>query len=64
MVDVRFGSLAEWWEPYTLGVGPAGAYVGTLDDVQREALRRRCAELLPAAPFEVSAAAWCAVGRV
>jgi hypothetical protein len=31
----------------TLGVGPAGAYVSKLDEAWREALRTRCAELLP-----------------
>ncbi|MBX9246309.1 methyltransferase domain-containing protein [Actinotalea ferrariae] len=62
-VSAELASFDAWWEPYTLGVGPAGAYVARLDDERREALRRRCAELLPDAPFEVTASAWCAVGR-
>src|SRR4029078_13592812 len=33
-----------WWEPYTFGVGPAGAYVAALDDQQRERLRRGALE--------------------
>ncbi|HSN07376.1 MAG TPA: class I SAM-dependent methyltransferase, partial [Candidatus Angelobacter sp.] len=37
----------EWWEPFTLGVGPAGAYVARLDDERRDALRERCRELMP-----------------
>ena len=57
-VDVRVGSFDAWWEPFTLGVGPAGAYVAGLDDEQRAALRARCAELLPEAPFTVRAVAW------
>ena len=51
-------SFEEWWEPYTLGVGPAGAYVSSLDEQQREALRARCEQLLPPSPFEVAATAW------
>jgi SAM-dependent methyltransferase len=58
-VDVRFASFDDWWEPFRLGVGPAGAYVAQLDEPQRDALRARCAQLMPSAPFEVSASAWC-----
>jgi len=57
-VAVPCGSFEEWWDPYTLGVGPAGVYVQGLDPDAREALRARCRELLPPAPFTVSAAAW------
>ncbi len=60
---VSFASFADWWDPYTLGVGPAGAYVGQLDDGHRDALRARCQELLPAAPFELAATAWCVTAR-
>lgn len=62
-VGVRYPTFAEWWEPFTLGVGPAGAYVDRLDDAGREALRERCRELLPEAPFEVTATAWCVRAR-
>ncbi|GEK19575.1 class I SAM-dependent methyltransferase [Cellulomonas xylanilytica] len=62
-VGARYESVDEWWATFTLGVGPAGAYVASLGDPEREALRARCAELLPAAPFEIPAVAWCARGR-
>jgi len=62
-VTVQFSTFADWWDPYLLGVGPAGAYVAKLDEIQRDALRARCAELLPAAPFEVAASAWCVTAR-
>jgi SAM-dependent methyltransferase len=57
-VQVRFASFTDWWEPFTFGVGPAGAYVSRLDQERREALRTRCAVLLPPAPFHLSASAW------
>ena len=63
-VDVEHETFDEWWEPYTLGVGPAGAYVAGLDAERREQLRDICRARLPAAPFVVSALAWCARGRV
>jgi SAM-dependent methyltransferase len=62
-ITVRFLTLADWWEPFTLGVGPAGAYVARLGQAQRENLRLHCAQLLPAPPFHVSASAWCVRGR-
>ena len=58
-VRVRFATFADWWEPFTLGVGPAGAYVAGMDEPRRDALRRRCAQRLPEAPFELTASAWC-----
>lgn len=62
-VAVRFASFDDWWDPYTLGVGPAGAYVAGLDESAREELRTRCAQRLPAPPFEVSASAWAVRAR-
>ncbi len=62
-VTVRCSSIEQWWEPYTLGVGPAGAYLAGLTEADREALRQRCVESLPAAPFDVDATAWCVIGR-
>ena len=61
-VDVEHPSFEDWWEPFTLGVGPAGAYVRRLDASQRDRLRDRCREALPPAPFVVSARAWAARG--
>jgi hypothetical protein len=62
VVDVEHPSFEEWWEPFTLGVGPAGALVGRLDSDRQARLRDRCRGKLPAAPFVVSAHAWVARG--
>ncbi|MEO6504386.1 MAG: class I SAM-dependent methyltransferase, partial [Jatrophihabitantaceae bacterium] len=62
-VSASFADVDAWWRPFTLGVGPAGAYVATLDPDHRESLRARCAELLPQAPFTVEATAWTAMAR-
>jgi trans-aconitate methyltransferase len=63
-VRVPVGSFDEWWEPFTFGVGPAGQYVSALDEPARAELRERCAKRLPDGPFELSATAWLATGRV
>jgi SAM-dependent methyltransferase len=55
-------SFDEWWEPFTRGVGPAGAYVAGLDAERQAELRDRCRSLLPRAPFVVTARAWAARG--
>lgn len=52
----------EWWQPYTLGVGPAGSYTAALDPDQRDRLRERCRSLLPTPPFVVTALAWAVRG--
>lgn len=62
-VRVGYGSFEEWWQPYTYGVGPAGAYAAGLDDRTRDLVRTRCASLLPDGAFDVTASAWCVRGR-
>jgi SAM-dependent methyltransferase len=37
---VEHASFDEWWQPFTLGVGPAGLYYARLEPAAREALRR------------------------
>jgi SAM-dependent methyltransferase len=63
-VEVEHSSFDEWWEPFTLGVGPAGAYAAGLDTERQAWLRERCRELMPEAPFVLSGWAWAARGRV
>ena len=61
-VRVEHPSFEEWWEPFELGVGPAGAYVAGLDAERRTELRERCRATLPDPPFTVEAQAWAARG--
>jgi SAM-dependent methyltransferase len=57
-VQSAFADLDAWWQPFTLGVGPAGAYVATLGPEERDELRARCGELLPDGPIVIAATAW------
>jgi ubiquinone/menaquinone biosynthesis C-methylase UbiE len=61
-ISVEHQSFDEWWEPYTLGVGPAGGHVIGLDDAHRTELRELCRSLLPEPPFVLTALAWAARG--
>jgi hypothetical protein len=62
-VSVHHETFEQWWEPFTLGVGPAGAYVTGLDRSGAERLRDACRSLLPDPPFDVVAVAWAARGE-
>jgi SAM-dependent methyltransferase len=62
-ITVGHPTFEDWWDPFTLGVGPAGAYVAGLDVVRQRELRERCRQRLPPAPFVVNARAWAARGR-
>jgi ubiquinone/menaquinone biosynthesis C-methylase UbiE len=62
-VTTRYASFADWWEPFTFGVGPAGDYLASLSAPRRAALREHCQRQLPAGPIEVHATAWAVVGQ-
>src|ERR1700730_1387904 len=59
-VRVRQAGFESWWETFTLGVGPAGAYLTSLPAARRDELRERCRRQRREGPYEVSAAAWAA----
>jgi SAM-dependent methyltransferase len=63
VVDVEHPTFDEWWEPFTFGVGPAGALVARLDPEKQAQLRDLCREMHPDPPFVVSAHVWAARGR-
>jgi SAM-dependent methyltransferase len=62
-IEREHAGFEEWWEPYTGGVGPAGAYVRTLSPEQQDELRDRCREMLPDGRFTLISRAWAARGR-
>jgi SAM-dependent methyltransferase len=51
-----------WWEPFTHGVGPAGAFLASLSADRQVELRETCRAMIPATPFVVTARAWAARG--
>jgi SAM-dependent methyltransferase len=61
-VEVEHPSFEDWWEPFTLGVGPAGAYAAGLDGDRQARLRRLCRARLSEEPFVLTAQAWAARG--
>jgi SAM-dependent methyltransferase len=63
-VRALYDSFEQWWEPFTLGVGPAGTYVASLTPDRQVELREQCRRLLPAGPFEIRATVWAVTCRV
>ena len=61
-VEMGYTGFDDLWEPFTYGVGPAGAYLAKLEPEQREQLREELFKGLgePAGQFTLSATA-CAV---
>lgn len=65
VVAASYESFDDLWEPFTKGVGPAGAYASSLDPEAQAELREEFGRRLgsPEGPFELEARAWYAVGR-
>jgi SAM-dependent methyltransferase len=61
---VAYETFDDWWEPFMLGVGPAGAHVRALGEDKRDELRERARARLPEPPFALTTHAWAARGRV
>jgi SAM-dependent methyltransferase len=65
-VEAAYDGFDDFWQGFLGGVGPAGAYLVSLDEERRARLsddvRRRLGD--PTGPFTLPAAAWYAVGRV
>jgi SAM-dependent methyltransferase len=68
VVDLQFASFADYWEPFLLGQGPAGAYVVKLPGDKRAALEARLrARLLGDGPdraIDMRARVWAVKGTV
>ena len=62
--DLEHPDFDAWWQPFTEGVGPAGAYVAGLPPDRRVELREACRAALPDGAFTVVARAWAARGEV
>jgi SAM-dependent methyltransferase len=62
-IRVEHPSFDDWWEPFTLGVGPAGAYFATLDPERQTHVRDVCRAALSPGKLVIQAHAWVARGR-
>jgi SAM-dependent methyltransferase len=67
-VDQAYSSFNDYWEPFTKGAGPGGAYVVSLPEDRRRQLEARIRKRLLGdrtdGPFALKAKAWCVRGEV
>lgn len=67
-ITTQFASFADYWDPFLLGQGPAGAYTARLDPGRQQALRgelkRRLAVSREDAPLVLTARVWAVRGAV
>ena len=62
-VRLEHATFEAWWEPFTRGAGPAGAYLASLDDDRSSELRDRCRRRVPAEPFATDSTASVTLAR-
>jgi SAM-dependent methyltransferase len=60
-VRVEHPTFEEWWRPFTLGVGPAGAYFLQLEPARQQQLEQSLREQL-GEPISLETRAWAARG--
>ena len=60
--SVEHPGFDAWWELFTLGIGPAGGYLASLDPDRQAELREACRALVPTGPFMLSVRAWATRG--
>lgn len=64
-IETRFASFEDFWQPFTLGAGPAPGYCVSLPEDQRAALKQRLmADVGGAGPVSFPARAWAVKARV
>ncbi|AYF99079.1 class I SAM-dependent methyltransferase [Protaetiibacter intestinalis] len=61
-VPVHHATFEEWWEPYTLGVGPAGGHFRASDPATRDRIREEARSALGDGPITLPGRAWGAIG--
>ena len=61
---LHFTSFDDYWRPFLLGTGPAGAYVAKLSPDRRDALAARFRKRLGDGPFDLKGRAWAVKGTV
>jgi SAM-dependent methyltransferase len=62
--QASYEDFADFWEPFTFAVGPAGQHLASLAASDQERVREMCRSRLPAGAFVLSARAWYARGTV
>lgn len=60
--SIEHATFEEWWEPYKLGVGPAGSYLSTLDPDRQAQVEVVAREIVSPLPYRLTSQAWAVRG--
>ena len=60
----EYAGFDDFWEPFTLAVGPSGQYLMSRPGEQQVAIRELCRAEVPNGPFSLTARAWYGTGIV
>ena len=67
-ITMRFESFADYWDPFLLGQGPAGAYVRAVEHdrlaLLRDEVKRKLSVSAENLPFDLPTRAWAVRGTV
>lgn len=67
-ITMKFASFADYWDPFLLGQGPAGAYVRSVApgrlQALRSALKQRLSPSSESQPFSLPARVWAVRGSI
>jgi ubiquinone/menaquinone biosynthesis C-methylase UbiE len=64
-VSVDYSGFADFWQPFTFGVGPSGQALAALQDEEQAAVREAVRAALPeVGPFTLSARCWYSTATV
>jgi hypothetical protein len=63
-VSVKYAGFEDFWQPFTLAVGPAGLALAALEEDEQDAVREAIRAELPEGSFTLAARCWYATAIV
>jgi SAM-dependent methyltransferase len=63
-VSVKYSGFEDFWQPFTLAVGPAGLALAALEEAEQDAVREAIRAELPEGSFTLAARCWYATAIV
>jgi SAM-dependent methyltransferase len=60
--SIEHATFEDWWEPFKLGVGPAGSYLSNLDPDRQAQVEVIAREIISPPPYLLTSQAWAVRG--
>lgn len=62
VASIEHATFEDWWEPFGLGVGPAGDYLSSLDPDRRAQIEVFARKVISPLPYLLTSHAWAVRG--